>query len=155
MQISLKQFLTTGVLGGLRVGDTEAQVRDLLGTPDAEGNTSRKDPRPSLLKYGDVEFNFAHSAERQCTMIFIERQRDAKHFVFPEAWIVDDWDLRPGCGRFTVEAYLIKIGLQYAPSKTATLVRELIILPSHVRVTFDEDELWSLAAVSPSPGGME
>jgi hypothetical protein len=44
--------------GRLHPGMTKAEVRELLGPPEAWGCTSRRYREPSIWKYGDVEFWF-------------------------------------------------------------------------------------------------
>ena len=42
----------------LSLGMTKAEVRKLLGPPDAEGATSRAYPEPAIWNYGDLELTF-------------------------------------------------------------------------------------------------
>jgi hypothetical protein len=44
--------------GRIRLGMTRAELHDLLGPPNEEGGASRKYTRPSIYKYGEVQFVF-------------------------------------------------------------------------------------------------
>jgi hypothetical protein len=58
MEVSLKDFVTTGEFGKVTLGLTRSKVKAILGEPDKMGITSRKYPTPSLWVYGDFEFSF-------------------------------------------------------------------------------------------------
>jgi hypothetical protein len=60
--MSLIQHLIAA--GKIRLGMTKADVRELLGPPDAWGNTSRKYRDPSIWLYGAVEFWFQQIPHR-------------------------------------------------------------------------------------------
>jgi hypothetical protein len=63
MNISLKDFVSTGKFGEITLGLTQSEVKALLGEPDAMGGVSRKYPVPRLWIYGNFEFFFNHEKD--------------------------------------------------------------------------------------------
>lgn len=63
-RISLKEFAATGNFGPVTVGFTPSALELAFGPPDATGGTSRRYRRPSIWKYGDVEFFFDRQSRR-------------------------------------------------------------------------------------------
>ncbi len=63
MKVSLKSLIETGGFGPVRLGMNREQVENCLGAPDDVGGTSRKYPKPSSWKYGDMEFHFVPGAD--------------------------------------------------------------------------------------------
>jgi hypothetical protein len=102
--VKLEQFLRTGVFGSITFGMTRQKLRDILGSPDAEGFARRKDRYPSILKYGDIEFYFASSENDRLYMIFsdiFEIPTGNKYLQIEPGW------LRRGILRQTVEEKLM------------------------------------------------
>jgi hypothetical protein len=48
-------------VGQIRLGMTRGELLGVLGPPNEEGGTSRKYKKPSIYKYGDVQFVFPSS----------------------------------------------------------------------------------------------
>lgn len=146
MRISLKEFLRTGCLGKLRLGLSENEVITLLGYPEDTGGTSRKYPKPCIYFYGSVEVHF-NPKSRVCFLIYIECPI-WKKLQFPPNWIIIDWQLTPGMKKAEVEKMLTEMRL---PFEYDTRNDELIILPSGVRIGFDEcGDLFSISSLNPS-----
>ena len=133
MNISLQQFLETGRLGDLRLGDTVGRVHSLLGQPEDVGGVSRKHPWPSIYVYGSVEVFFSRGTSPLCRGIAWEAGRGP--FRLRGVDTIEDWVLAPGTRRAAVEAYLEGAGLAFL----ADLRPETLLLRSGVFIAFHED----------------
>jgi hypothetical protein len=76
IRASLKELVTDGRLGPIRLGIARRQIAELLGEPDQHSLNSharhRKRFPPAIWKYGDIELHFAHPTD-QLYLIFLER----------------------------------------------------------------------------------
>src|SRR5688572_14877290 len=54
--ISMRDFLESGSLGSVKLGDTVEKLRELWGEPSDQGGR-KKGGRYGIWKYGDVEFH--------------------------------------------------------------------------------------------------
>jgi len=91
IQASLKELVTTGQLGPIRLGTARTLIAELLGEPDQYALNSRTRQRkrlpPKIWKYGDIELHFADATD-QVYLIFLER------FTIPSAgskFQLDPW----------------------------------------------------------------
>lgn len=132
MNISLRQFLATGRLGDLRLGDTVERVHALLGGPEDVGGVSSKHPWPSTYVYGTVKVFLSRGPSPLCRGITWKMGRGPFHLR--DADTVEDWGLTPGMGRDAVEAYLEGAGLAFLPQGET-----MLLLRSGVVIKFDED----------------
>src|SRR5262249_46047004 len=55
--VSLHDLAATGNLGPITTGSTRASLEAAFGPPEATGGFIRKERRPLIWKYGDVEFH--------------------------------------------------------------------------------------------------
>jgi hypothetical protein len=80
IRASLKDLVTDGQLGPIRLGIARSLIAELLGQPDdySLNNDTRHRKRlpPAIWKYGDIELHFADATD-QLYLIFLE------HFVIP------------------------------------------------------------------------
>src|SRR5829696_7212239 len=76
IQASLKDLLSTGQLGPIRLGTARTLIAELLGEPDDYSLNSRSRQRkrlpPAVWKYGDIELHFDDTTD-QVYLIFLER----------------------------------------------------------------------------------
>ncbi len=63
-KISLKEFISTGVIGGIYIGMKDSEILPLIGKPDLVGGNSRKHRVPNIWKYGDFEFIFERKEQK-------------------------------------------------------------------------------------------
>src|SRR4051812_13318113 len=59
--VSLREFAASGTFGPAVPGCTPSELESVFGLPEATGGQSRRYRRPSIWKYGDVEFFFGRS----------------------------------------------------------------------------------------------
>jgi hypothetical protein len=80
IRASLKELVTDGQLGPIRLGIVRAVIAELLGEPDDYSSNSRARQRkrlpPAIWKYGDIELHFTDATNR-LYLIFLE------HFTIP------------------------------------------------------------------------
>lgn len=88
MILDLREVLLHGRTAGLRRGMTAAEVREMLGPPDAEGGATRKRRRPRVLKYGDLELHLD--------------DRDGLHLLF-----ADSFEVPRGGGALEVRPWIL------------------------------------------------
>jgi hypothetical protein len=55
IELRLEELLSKGATGVLRRGALRQDIECVLGAPTDLGGTSRKYPKPAVLKYGDLE----------------------------------------------------------------------------------------------------
>jgi hypothetical protein len=145
VNVSLLEFLRTGQLGPVRLGMDREALRAALGEPELTGGTSRKYPRPSIWKYGSMEFFFPPQGEG-LWMIFTDD--------FPLAGgaglhLEPGW-LRGGLSLAEARAHLDAAGLPYTLGEPAFDAVKLT-LGSGVVLHFSlEPESEGLAAISRS-----
>ena len=75
---SLKDLVTTGQLGPIRLGTARTLIAEVLGEPDDYSLNShtrqRKRLPPAIWKYGDIELHFTDATD-QVYLIFLEHLR--------------------------------------------------------------------------------
>jgi hypothetical protein len=79
----LRDFINTGVFGPVHLGCSREQLEAAIGRPEATGGVSRKHRRPTIWKYGDVEFFFARPSG-ELEMIHIDHFSGT--YATPEGW---------------------------------------------------------------------
>ena len=52
-----------------------AEVRSLLGEPDATGGTSRRNKNPGIYKYGDVELGFGKNDQAGLVLVYLDETK--------------------------------------------------------------------------------
>ncbi len=110
MEVSIEQFLKTGAIGNLHLGMTADEVRDLLGTPDDVGGTSRRYPRPSIYVYGSTKLFFSRSRPARCHSLWWYAHRGVFRLAGDGA---GEQLLSPGMQRPEVEARLKSAELMF------------------------------------------
>lgn len=146
-QVSLKEFLNDGCLGGLKPGLSQERVIQTLGPPSTLGGYSRKHRYPSILKYGNVEFHLSRSSPFVCETIYIETSTMETSMSLPACLRIVEWNLSPHAGRAEVEHYLHINEIDFvvtSPSNSDALT--FAIPRSGASINLDEnDVLWSLS----------
>lgn len=137
---SIDEFLATGRLGPIACGITPRGVEDALGPPD-DVSVQR---RPTIWKYGALQLAFSKTLDGPGPLL----SSIALGFYHPE-------DLIPGrlglqgwtpTGETTVnefQAHLSEAGLEEFRLVDPNGLQHFI-LPSEVRVTFDEGKLYRI-----------
>jgi hypothetical protein len=60
--VSLRDFIELGRFGAISLGAERKVLEKILGEPeDVDADSFRKERRPAIMKYGDVEFHFEPS----------------------------------------------------------------------------------------------
>jgi hypothetical protein len=135
---SLKHFLRTRELGGIRLGMREDEVAAILGTPDAVGGTSRKYLKPSLWKYGDVELFFDRQTRRLGLIVI--------NFWGPKvpsggnAIHLDPWVIRGGLTLSRLIPSLDQEGIEYHETEPINFGTRQLSVGSSVTMIFNDDE---------------
>lgn len=148
MKVSLKSFLQSGELNGLKLGVTQAQVIQALDVPEQFGGTSRQQRRPLIFKYGSLELFFSPSLIGVCESMYIERPMTGTQIQLPSCFEVEEWGLSALADRREVEAYLHTNDISYtvAPQQKGISLM-FIISSSGVTIHFDEEDglLWAIS----------
>jgi hypothetical protein len=113
MNVSLKDFLKTGVFGAIEFGMTSDQILETLGSPDTVF-TRRKNPRPTGFEYGDIEFYFVSSKDNRLCSIYLD------HFDVPKGsqfLNLDAWILRGTLSQAEVQSALTEAGILFEPTQ--------------------------------------
>lgn len=124
--IDLIEFLRGGRLGDIEVGSSQSEVRAWLGEPDDVGGITRKKRRPSIYKYGDIEFGFDHSPEQHVTHISINRSDPETD---PRIRFVDSVEVNDGG---------LKLGMQLSEFRT---LLESAQISHSTKVEFEQFEI--------------
>jgi hypothetical protein len=136
INVSLKDFLLTGILNPIKFGMTSNELKDILGEPDTVW-TKRKSRRPTGFEYGEIEFYFTDSNDNRLCTIYLD------HFDIPkgnEALNLDAWWIRGGLSRPDVEKALTEAGITFSPTQVADPTMEGIITSSGVVLGFTKPE---------------
>jgi hypothetical protein len=67
-----ESFRVTGDICPVRLGMTRAELKTILGEPDAVGGTSRKHRTPAIWTYDDLEFHFEQGSDGSLWLIYRE-----------------------------------------------------------------------------------
>ncbi|HEY0657882.1 MAG TPA: hypothetical protein VGD05_05385 [Pyrinomonadaceae bacterium] len=132
MNVSLKDFLKTGVFGAIEFGMTSDQILEMLGSPDTIF-TRRKNPRPTCFEYGDVEFYFFSSKDNRLSSIYLD------HFDIPKGsqlLNLDAWILRGTLSQSEVESVLTEAGISFQPKEMSDSSMDGIITEGGVVLGF-------------------
>jgi hypothetical protein len=153
VKIQLLEFLRTGIFGPICFGMNRAEVEQALGIPDLEGGISRKYPKPSIWRYGNIEISFESGVDRLCS-IYID------HFEVPNSSKVigvEPWIIQRGLSKSELESALTKQGIKYAElDNTYEGTISVIKTQAGVELYFLEkseyiDEVLGLYSISLSP----
>jgi hypothetical protein len=143
---TLKQFLQTGELGPLRCGMSEVEVKEILGPPPDTSVAKQA----LILKYGALQLTFVNRPQSELRRLghigiyyFAPSAERLPEPVRPE-------DFTGSCQTSIADFrdYLARIGL----TESAVVEGEVssyLIMPSGVRITFDEHNLYSINFASP------
>jgi len=64
VSVSMREFLRTGKFGEIQLGDTTEKLQNYFGEPPIVGGSSRRNRKPGIWKYGDVEFHLTQDRKR-------------------------------------------------------------------------------------------
>lgn len=59
-------------LSKIKIGMTRAEVKAVLGEPDAVNIGSRKYPKPTVFKYEEIEFHFEYPEDGRLVLVYTE-----------------------------------------------------------------------------------
>lgn len=138
---SFVEFLKTGRLGPVSVGMARDDVRMALGEPrDVSVNRF-----PRIWKYGPLQLTFYKSTDESepfLASIVLHFYSDPMEHL-PEGLALTDWGERGPIDYSEFRDYLTVHGISVVGGVTAG-PRKHLVLPSAVRVSFDEDQLYSV-----------
>src|SRR5579859_4838716 len=111
MNLSLKQFLQTGVLGQLHLGMPAQDVLSLLGPPDS-GDVILQRQNNSYWTHGPLMISFGDhlNPPRGCTSIEWHPLPEAS---FPSTCTIEDWSITAEMTAPQVRAYLRDNGIKF------------------------------------------
>lgn len=134
---NLKDFPQTLKLGRIYLGLHENDVAAILGEADCLGGTSRKYPRPVILKYGDIELIFDNQM-RQVSSILINFWEDG----YPSggaAIQLDPWIIKGGLLPDELILQLDNEGIDYCEVEPINLGTRQLLVNSAITIIFNND----------------
>ena len=138
--VSFVDFLRTGHLGSLSCGVSQAQVRDLLGEPDAV--SSQKHPR--IWKYGSLELSFYQLPDGASpSLVSISLYFHTPGSRPPDSVELIGWSPSHETTFEEFRAFLDLSAIR-VDGGIASGTDQHLVLASGVRVTFDEGRLYSV-----------
>ena len=138
--VSFVDFLRTGHLGSLSCGMSQAQVRDLLGEPDAV--SSQKHPR--IWKCGSLELSFYQLPDGASPfLISISLYFHTPGSRPPDSVELIDWSPSYETTFEEFRDFLVRSAIR-VDGGVASGPHQHLVLASGVRVTFDEGRLYSV-----------
>jgi len=126
IHVSLRDVIMGGVFGPISIGMSPDQVREILGEPEAMARISRKDRRPRIWRYGDLQFIFDGSEDNHLGSVFID------NFGIPSGGMaidLDPWIIRGGIALEEVEQHLrtARIDFRRAVDRYDQSIRGLMV----------------------------
>ncbi len=123
---SLRDVIMGGVFGPISIGMSPDQVREILGEPEAMARISRKDRRPGIWRYGDLQFIFDGSEDNHLGSVFMD------NFGIPSGGMaidLDPWIIRSGIMLEEVEQHLrtARIDFRRAVDRYDERIRGLMV----------------------------
>lgn len=133
-------FLNSGQLGALHCELLKEDVRNLLGEPQAVSSRGN----PEIWKYGSLELTFYRAPTAESAWLTsIAIHFDSDSIRLPGSLELSGW-LPTGATTFDeLRSYLDGSGIQIAGG-VASGPHKHLVLSSGVRITFDEDRLFSV-----------
>jgi hypothetical protein len=106
--VSMREFLSTGELGPIRLGSSVDSLKSVFGDPSDVGGTSRR-RKPGIWKYGDVEFHLTNDCQRVC-LIFCD---SFEQLQFGPGASLDRWFFEGHPPVESVESELMSAGIGF------------------------------------------
>jgi hypothetical protein len=113
MNISLRSFLETGILGKLRLGLSAEEVLHLLGPPDDGDVTLQDSGTGSLWQYGTFLLDFGEVDNQFEELASIKWMPDVGEPVLLPGCILEDWQITAEMTLSEVKTYLRATGLKF------------------------------------------
>lgn len=132
MVISFQNFVQTGLIHGIGLGHTEAQVIQVLGEPEAK-SLSRKSSEMAVFKYGRLQVFFFTG---QVELLFFEVTGSRGPFHFAE-----DSLLRP-LSLYELEQQLFVMNMDWFEEKNPFNHQPELFLKSGVGAVFSDNHLY-------------
>ena len=132
VNVSLEDFLRTGIFGTIEFGMTSHQIQEMLGTPDFVF-TSSKSTRPTGFEYGDVEFYFVSAKDNRLCAIYLDE------FDVPKGsqlLNIDAWQLRSGKLQAEIETDLTQAGIKFQLTEIPDPTMNGIVTEGGVKLGF-------------------
>jgi hypothetical protein len=137
ISISLKDVIQTGEFGPIKLGMSRDEVIAMLGEPtDVSINSSRRSHlKPTIIKYGDIEFYFTDETDRLYMIYFdhVSEFRGGGSRISLDSWIIKD-----GTSRKEVEKVLDEIDVKFVEVKPWDSTCSQIKTDSGVELVFVE-----------------
>jgi hypothetical protein len=151
MVVSLREWLATGRLDGLRQDITKTELEALLGPPDDTGGTLSDGRPPAIYVYRDLQIFFRADDRLRAISVMFESRRGDPQFRLPEGWSGEDWSLRPGRSRARVRRYLERSAIAFREvERTNGMTFRFITEPTGAAIVFDDsNRLHSIGAELP------
>ena len=133
IHVNMLEFLRTGDFGGIRLGMTRQEVREILGEPP-NWSITRKRKRSEMAavwKYGSIEIYF-EDASGKVHMIF----SDDFPLMGSETLQLDSWILREGLLLEDARLELDKGNLKYQVAEESLIGATRLDFESGVRLRF-------------------
>jgi hypothetical protein len=152
--VSLREFAVSGAFDRVVPGCTPAELESAFGAPEATGGESRRHRRPSIWKYGDVQFFFGRSGGLRMVHLDTFFGPDGK----PEGWgglQLEPWCVRAGLPLAEFLAAAFAVGCEGRVTREPRYERVVVSFPSGVEVGFTPDDglfgLWRAWTAEPAP----
>ena len=137
VRINLKDFLVTGRFGRVSFGVSRRELELAFGEPEAYGGVSRKHRRPTIWKYGDVEFFFPRTGDAGLQMVHIDRFSGADHT--PQGWgelQIEPWVIREAMSLAEFVDAIERAGISYTVCPGFDWNQKIIAVASGVEIGF-------------------
>jgi hypothetical protein len=138
----LEEFLRTGQLGPIRSGMSSDEVETALGSPQDE-STKRK---PRIVRYGPLQIAFVRGEDRVARVSMVALYPRDFDEELPTAV---RFDTAPLESKERVHTFLTSIGI--TPTAVETEPVDQVVLPSDVRIVFDEGAVHGVYFSPPVP----
>lgn len=144
---SILEFIKTGKLGPISLGDSKEDVENILGDPD-DVSISRK---PRILRYSSLQLAFYWDKERKVGLLnSIHMYFDNEKTSFPEVLCLDGWipDNEVSTDLFLKNALKYGINLRRDDNSIFDVQQIRYISDMNVTVIFDaKDKGYNLASI--------
>jgi hypothetical protein len=134
--VSLRDWAVTGAFGPVALGCTRAALQAAFGAPEDVGGTSREYRRPTIWKYGDVEFHFPAPGD-ELALIHIDYFNGPGET--PHGWgglELDPWVIRVELAREALVRAVEEVGRPWSLRDDPLFNQSVVVLPSGVEVGF-------------------
>lgn len=137
--VSILDFFATGRFGPIALGISQPALEAALDAPEDTGGGSRKCRRPSIWKYGDIEFYFDRPGG---ILWLVHLDRFTASGGFAQGWgrlRLDPWIVREGLAQDAFCVALKASGLKFEIRVEPQHNQEVVVLRTGIEVGFLSD----------------